>query len=523
MTFTAEAGRPYRLWIRAKAQDDFWGNDSVWVQFSDSVNSSGAPLFRIGTTSGTEINLEDCSGCGLSGWGWQDNGWGVGVLGPQIFFQSTGTHTIRIQNREDGISIDQIVLSPATYLHTSPGALKNDNTVLPSSSGGPPSPQPPTVTSVSPNSGSTAGGSSVTITGTNFLAGASVGFDSSSATNVSVASSTTITATVPAHTAGSVNVVVTNTNGLSGTLTGAYTYNTDLVPSVTSVSPNRGPTAGGTAVTITGNNFSSGATATFGGVTASNVVVTNATTITAVTPPNSVGSVNVVVANPNGQSGSLTKGFVYEAVSETVLLEDDFNDNSLEPAKWVPNNLFSGFTDAAVPAREIAQQLQMGALVQGQTGSHYNGIRSLNTYNFTGAYSYVELVQAPVSSTKADAMFTIGRDAHNYYRAYVEEGVFICQSRIQETKRNLFTAAYSPTVHRYWRIRHDQSTGNVVFETASANPSLSESWVIRYSEPWDNVSVPLNAVILELKAGTWQPEPVTPGTVIFDNFRLAKP
>ena len=135
MTFTAEAGRPYRLWIRAKAQNDFWGNDSIWVQFSDSVNSSGAQLYRIGTTSGTEINLEDCSGCGLSGWGWQDNGWGVGVMGPQIYFQSTGTHTIRVQTREDGLSIDQIVLSPLTYLHNSPGALKNDNTILPTSGG----------------------------------------------------------------------------------------------------------------------------------------------------------------------------------------------------------------------------------------------------------------------------------------------------------------------------------------------------------------------------------------------------
>ena len=43
-------------------------------------------------------------------------------------------------------------------------------------------------------------------------------------------------------------------------------------------------------------------------------------------------------------------------------------------------------------------------------------------HNFTGAYSYVELVQGPASSTKADAMFTIGRDANNYYRIYVEQG-----------------------------------------------------------------------------------------------------
>jgi hypothetical protein len=130
MTFSAQGGTAYRLWLRGKAQNDFWGNDSVFFQFSDSVDQ-GAAVYRIGTTSATTINLEDCSGCGLSGWGWQDNGWGVGVMGPLIYFANTGTHTLRIQVREDGLSIDQIVLSPDTYLNTSPGALKNDNTILP--------------------------------------------------------------------------------------------------------------------------------------------------------------------------------------------------------------------------------------------------------------------------------------------------------------------------------------------------------------------------------------------------------
>jgi hypothetical protein len=131
MTFYAQAGVAYRLWIRGKAENDYWGNDSVFVQFSDSVDGSGNPVFRIGTSDGTPINLEDCSGCGLQGWGWQDNGWGVGVLGPLIRFATTGVHTIRIQVREDGLSIDQIVLSPQTYLQNSPGSLKNDSTVLP--------------------------------------------------------------------------------------------------------------------------------------------------------------------------------------------------------------------------------------------------------------------------------------------------------------------------------------------------------------------------------------------------------
>ena len=74
--------------------------------------------------------MEDCSGCGLSGWGWQDNGWGVGVRGPLIYFAGNGVQRLRIQTREDGLSIDLLVLSPDRYLTASPGALKNDNTIL---------------------------------------------------------------------------------------------------------------------------------------------------------------------------------------------------------------------------------------------------------------------------------------------------------------------------------------------------------------------------------------------------------
>ena|GEM_PF-1034756 len=145
LSFNASAGTPYRLWIRGITLNNSSYNDSVYVQFSGSVNSSGSGVYRIGTTSATEVNLEDCKGCMLAGWGWQDNGWGVGVLGPQIFFQSTGTQTIRVQVREDGISIDQIVLSPSTYLFSSPGALKNDNTILAASAGSP-APTPTTLT-----------------------------------------------------------------------------------------------------------------------------------------------------------------------------------------------------------------------------------------------------------------------------------------------------------------------------------------------------------------------------------------
>jgi hypothetical protein len=130
VTIDVEAGRGYRLWIRARAERNSWGNDSVHVQFSGSTDSAGNPVFRIGSQGSTVVNLEDCSGCRLSGWGWQDNGWGTGVMGPLVYFVTSGPQTLRIQNREDGIIIDQIVLSPSAYLARAPGQLKNDATIL---------------------------------------------------------------------------------------------------------------------------------------------------------------------------------------------------------------------------------------------------------------------------------------------------------------------------------------------------------------------------------------------------------
>ena len=147
------------------------------------------------------------------------------------------------------------------------------------------------------------------ITGTNFAAGATVTFGGTAATNVVIASGTQITATTPAHAAGAVAVSVT-VNSQSGSLANGFTYN--AAPTVSSVSPNNGPAAGGTAVTITGANFAAGATVTFGGTAATNVVVVSGTQITATTPAGSVGAVTVAVT-VSGQIGSLASGFTYNA------------------------------------------------------------------------------------------------------------------------------------------------------------------------------------------------------------------
>ena len=174
----------------------------------------------------------------------------------------------------------------------------------------------PTVTGISPTSGSTAGGTPVTITGTGFQGFATVTLGGTAkATGVTIVNSTTITATTAAHTAGTVSVVVQNPDSQTATKTNAYIYGTPPpAPAVTSINPGVGPTTGGTSVTIGGSNFVAGATVSLGGSPASVGAVT-ATSITATTAAHAAGFVNVVVTNPDTQFGTLTNGYEYRVVS----------------------------------------------------------------------------------------------------------------------------------------------------------------------------------------------------------------
>jgi glucose/arabinose dehydrogenase len=198
------------------------------------------------------------------------------------------------------------------------GSLNNGFTFT-----GPPPPNPaPTVISITPNSGTTNGGTAVTIAGTGFLAGATVKMGGTTATVLSVVNSALITAIAPAHAAGAVDVVVTNTDTKTGTLTSGYTYTAaaNPAPTVTSINPNTGVTTGGTAVTLTGTGFLAGATVSFGGTAATGVALVNSTTITASTPAHAAGAVNVVVINTDTKSGTLTNGYTYTAPTGTLAL-----------------------------------------------------------------------------------------------------------------------------------------------------------------------------------------------------------
>ena len=125
--FVARAGVPYRVWLRMKAAGNSKWNDSLWLQFSDAV-ANGAQAYGINTESGLLVNLENCSGCGVSGWGWQDGAYWLNR--PLITFASAGPQTLRVQTREDGVAFDQIVISASAWSSSSPGQPSGDSTIV---------------------------------------------------------------------------------------------------------------------------------------------------------------------------------------------------------------------------------------------------------------------------------------------------------------------------------------------------------------------------------------------------------
>ncbi|HUK90714.1 MAG TPA: IPT/TIG domain-containing protein, partial [Blastocatellia bacterium] len=399
-----------------------------------------------------------------------------------------------------------------------PGTVdfSNFRAAVPGSAQDPPA---PSLSSISPSSGPTSGGVAVTISGSGFQSGLTVMIGGAQAGSVSVMNSSTVSAMTPPGQPGTVGVSVTNPDGQAASMASAYTYVQAPPPSIASVSPNSGNTAGGDSVGISGSNFQSGATVTFGTAAATNVVVQNSSTVSVVTPPNSAGAVNVTVTNPDGQSATLASGFTYSSSGsgETVLL------NSLDTTNWTLGSLFSGTTDSSVPAKVTNQQLKIGPLDLNTSSSHYNGLVTVKTYNMTGGYAYIQLLSPPASNTAADAMLTIGTDVNNYYRIYYEAGNLICQKRVSGgAKVTMVTTPYNATAVAFIRIRNDSAGGNVIFETAPNSSGVPGTWTQVYSEPW-SPAVSLVKLLFELKAGTWQAESNPPGTVVFTNFRAAVP
>jgi hypothetical protein len=193
---------------------------------------------------------------------------------------------------------------------------------VPASAVPPPS---PTVTGLAPTQGPVSGGTTVTITGTNFTDATKVLFNGiANTTPFTVNSDSSITATSPPSTTGSlvgaVTVQVTTPFGTStNSLYDLYTYTADPAPAVTGLAPNQGPVSGGTTVTITGTSFTDATKVLFNGVAVTTPFTVNSdSSITATSPPSTtgslVGAVTVQVTTPFGTStNSMNNLYTYTA------------------------------------------------------------------------------------------------------------------------------------------------------------------------------------------------------------------
>ena len=164
----------------------------------------------------------------------------------------------------------------------------------------------PSVTGLSPNSGPTAGGTVITITGSSFTGATSVMFGSTAATTFTIQGDGQILGDRPRGTAGAVDVTVQSKGGSSAIVAAdKFTYSSGgSAPTVTAVSPTGGTTAGGTSVTITGTNLTGATAVKFGATAAATFTVNSATQITVTSPAGSAGTVDITVTTSGGTSAT---------------------------------------------------------------------------------------------------------------------------------------------------------------------------------------------------------------------------
>ena len=171
----------------------------------------------------------------------------------------------------------------------------------------------PTITGIAPVEGTSAGGTLVTITGTNFVDGLAVEVGGNPVADLARDSDTQIRVLTPAGALGARTVRVTNPGGVHVDQVGAFTFR---APTVAAVAPAFGPVGGGTAVRITGTFIDEQTTVRFGANASPKVWVQDETTAYAAVPAGAgAGAVDVRVTNSDGRHAQLNAAFTYGAIA----------------------------------------------------------------------------------------------------------------------------------------------------------------------------------------------------------------
>ncbi len=188
-------------------------------------------------------------------------------------------------------------------------------------------PPSPTVTSVVPGIGATAGGTFVTLTGTNFNAGARVVlgdqiYRDGAPGGCTVVDATTITLTTLPTVGGTHDAVVVDATGVEGRDVGAF--QATALPVLSNVFPSAGDSGGGTELVLTGQDFVAGLQVRIDGVNQSTVLYDGPSKVRVLTEPGTPGGPYLLeVENPGG--GIASSAYTYVNQPDPTILSTNPN------------------------------------------------------------------------------------------------------------------------------------------------------------------------------------------------------
>jgi hypothetical protein len=174
----------------------------------------------------------------------------------------------------------------------------------------------PAITKVDPSNGLASGGTAVTITGANLRTDCTIRFGGVPASNITAVNTISMTVITPAHASGPVDVALA-CGADAFTLTNAFTY-TAVTPTLSSVTPGFGSTAGSTLVTIAGTNIASGCWPFFDGIPARAAIVNGPAEMIASVPAHAVAATVPVVLRCPGAEATLPNAFTYSSAEESA-------------------------------------------------------------------------------------------------------------------------------------------------------------------------------------------------------------
>ena len=192
-------------------------------------------------------------------------------------------------------------------------------------------------------------------------------------------------------------------------------------------------------------------------------------------------------------------------MAKVSTLIDNFNDNSIDTARWDP---YGSPTPISERVREINGRIELTP--RSSDGGQYSGVESASTYDLTDSSAHVELVQALRIADAEATIFLAAADSNNSVYFTVAGGFLRCWQNVSGTRTRLLKAQYDPAAHRWLRLREREGT---TFWESSPD---GHAWAVLFSKP-DPIS--LSTVTIHLQVGLDSSVPA-PGMAVFDNFNV---